>query len=187
MGNQSRPAKLGQRPEASLAWRAGNCPREAETARSKAVRLSPEINPRGEPSLLSGAGALSGRSTLGPKGPVRSRRGRRTGRMITRVPRELGRPRRLHRTCRPESRLTNSRMIRGPTSGAVGDEQRTQRWYRQAKETKCGETGGGESEHAVLPVSRGNRTSGTPRREGRAASWTRGRGARGGHRASQHV
>ena len=42
--------------------------------------------------------------------------------MIMRVPRELGRPRRLHRQCRPESRLTNSRMIRGPSSGAVGDE-----------------------------------------------------------------
>ena len=86
------------------------------------MRLSPEINPRGEPSLLSGAGALSGRSTLGPKGPVRSRRGRRTGRMIMRVPRELGRPRRLHRQRPAGARLTNSGMIRGPAPGAVGDE-----------------------------------------------------------------
>ena len=29
--------------------------------------------------------------------------------------------------------------------GAEGDEPRTQRWYRQAKETKCGEMGGRES------------------------------------------
>jgi hypothetical protein len=87
--------------------------------------------------------------------------------MITRVPRELGRPRRLHRTCRPESRLTNSRMIRGPTSGAVGDEQRTHRWYRQAKETKCDETGGGESEHAIVLVKRGEPSLRDPA-EGRA-------------------
>ncbi len=34
--------------------------------------------------------------------------------MITRVLRELGRPCRLHRNCRLETRLTNSRLIRGP-------------------------------------------------------------------------
>ena len=36
----------------------------------------------------------------------------------------------------------NSRLIHGSASGAGGDEQRTQRWYRQAKETKRGEMGG---------------------------------------------
>ena len=30
-------------------------------------------------------------------------------------------------------RLTNSGMIRGPATGADGDERRSQRWYRQAK------------------------------------------------------
>ena len=80
--------------------------------------------------------------------------------MITRVPRELGRPCRLHRRCRPETRLTNSRMIHGPASGAAGDEPGTQRWYRQAKETKCGEMGGRESERLIVPSSRGNRPEG---------------------------
>jgi RNA-directed DNA polymerase len=80
--------------------------------------------------------------------------------MIMRVLRELGRPRRLHRTRRREHRLTNSRMILGLASWAVGDEPRTHRWYRQAKETKCGETVGGESERLIVPSSRGNRPEG---------------------------
>ena len=52
--------------------------------------------------------------------------------------------------------MTNSGMIRGPASGAVGDEQGTHGWYRQAKETKCGETGGKKSERLVVPLSQGN-------------------------------
>src|SRR6478735_2750943 len=51
-------------------------------------------------------------------------------------------------------------MIHGPASGAVGDELRTRRWYRQAKETKRGETGDGESERLTVPASRGNRPEG---------------------------
>ena len=76
--------------------------------------------------------------------------------MIIRVARELGRPHRLHRNAGRSPRLTNSRMIRGPASRAVGDEQGTTRWYRQAKETKCGETGVGESEHAIVLAKQGN-------------------------------
>ena len=41
-------------------------------------------------------------------------------------------------------------------SRAGGDEQGTKRWYRQAKETKCGEMGGKESERLVVPLSQGN-------------------------------
>src|SRR5208283_3259446 len=48
-GNQSRPVELDQQPEASLAWRVGDHPCEAQTARSNAVRLSPEIKTRVEP------------------------------------------------------------------------------------------------------------------------------------------
>ena len=44
-----------------------------------------------------------------------------------------------------------------------GDEQRTQRWYRQAKETKRGEMGGRESQHLIVPLKRGNQPEG-PRR-----------------------
>ena len=67
-------------------------------------------------------------------------------------------------------RLTNSRLIHGSASGADGDEQRTQRWYRQAKETKCGEKDGRESERLIVPTSRGNHPEGTPGREGDAVS-----------------
>ena len=44
-----------------------------------------------------------------------------------------------------------------------GDEPRTQRWYRQAKETKRGEMGGRESQHLIVPLKRGNQPEG-PRR-----------------------
>ena len=67
-------------------------------------------------------------------------------------------------------RPTNSRMIHGSASGAVGTNNGTQRWYRQAKETKCGETGGRESERLIVPSSRGNHPEGTPGREGDAVS-----------------
>ena len=43
-----------------------------------------------------------------------------TWRMVRRVPRELGRPCRLHRDCRQEYRLTNSGMILGPGPGPAG-------------------------------------------------------------------
>src|SRR5947209_5107234 len=68
--------------------------------------------------------------------------------MIARVPRELGRPRRLYRTCGSEPGLQ------------LQDEPRAQRWYRRAKETERGETDGGESERLIVPTSRGNRPEG---------------------------
>ena len=86
--------------------------------------------------------------------------------MITRVPRELGRPCRLHRDSRLEHRLTNSRLIHNSVPslwGQTGDE----RWYRQAKETKCGEMDGKESERLVVPLSQGD-PRGTLGREGDA-------------------
>src|SRR3954468_9386744 len=43
-----------------------------------------------------------------------------------------------------------------PTSEADGDERGTKRWYRQAKETKCGEKDGKESERLAVPLSQGN-------------------------------
>jgi hypothetical protein len=47
-----------------------------------------------------------------------------------------------------------------PTSEADGDERRTKRWYRQAKETKCGEKGGKESQRPIVVLKRGNGPSG---------------------------
>ena len=82
-----------------------------------------------------------------------------TWRMIIRVSRELGRPCRLHRDCRLETRLTNSRLIHGPVR-ADGDERGTKRWYRQAKETKCGEMDGKESQRPIVVLKRGNGPSG---------------------------
>ena len=79
--------------------------------------------------------------------------------MITRASRELERPCRLHRDCRLEPRLTNSRLIHSSVPswwGRTGDE----RWYRQAKETKCGEMGGKESEHVTVVLKPGKRPSG---------------------------
>ena len=46
------------------------------------------------------------------------------------------------------------------TSTAEGSETRAQRWYRQAKATKRGETDGRESERPIVPMKRGNRPEG---------------------------
>jgi hypothetical protein len=63
-------------------------------------------------------------------------------------------------------RLKNPGMIRGPATGAGGDERRSRRWYRRAKETKRGEKGGGESERLILPTKRGNQPEGPRRGKG---------------------
>ena len=79
--------------------------------------------------------------------------------MIKWVSRELGRPCRLHRDCRLEPRLTNSRLIHSSVPswwGRTGDD----RWYRQAKETKRGEMDGKESQRLIVVLKRGNGPSG---------------------------
>jgi len=58
-------------------------------------------------------------------------------------------------------------MIHGSATGADGDEQRSQRWYRQAKETKCGEMGGRESQCLIVAKKRGNEPSDPEERRGR--------------------
>jgi hypothetical protein len=55
-----------------------------------------------------------------------------------------------------------------PTSEADGDERGTKRWYRQTKETKCGEMDGKKSERLAVPLSQGNHPEGTLGREGDA-------------------
>ena len=81
----------------------------------------------------------------------------------------LGDPAVFHRASRLEIPATNSRLIHGSASGADGDERRTQRWYRQAKETKCGEMDGRESQRLIVPSSQGNHPEGTLGREGDAS------------------
>ena len=89
----------------------------------------------------------------------RSYRGLRTGRRDMRVAREPERPCRFHRQFPardPEYQLPGAH---GRTSRPLG-ANRTQRWYRQAKATKRGETGGRESERLIVPTRRGNWTDG---------------------------
>ncbi len=91
--------------------------------------------------------------------------------MIKWVSRELGRPCRLHRACRLEPRLTNSRLIHSSVPswwGRTGDD----RWYRQAKETKRGEMDGKESQRLIVVFEAGERPFRTPWSEGGAALWT---------------
>ena len=91
--------------------------------------------------------------------------------MIKWVSRELGRPCRLHRDCRLEPRLTNSRLIHSSVPslwGRTGDD----RWYRQAKETRRGEMDDKESQLAHSSVEAGERPFRTPWSEGGAALWT---------------
>ena len=169
-GNQSRPAEPGQQPEASLAWWTGDRPlRSVDSEIKRCV-----IEPRNFLVVSLRLGQSRGpRQALATPGPVRVPGHTGVGgtwRMITGVPRELGRPCRLHRNAGRETRLTNSRMIRGPASEADGDERGTKRWYRQAKETKCGETGGRESERLIVPSKPGEPSRGTLGREGDAVS-----------------
>jgi hypothetical protein len=60
-------------------------------------------------------------------------------------------------------------------SRASGDESGTKRWYRQAKETKCGETDGKESECPIVASKRGNGPYRTPWSQGGAVLWAQRR------------
>jgi hypothetical protein len=66
----------------------------------------------------------------------------------------------------PVDQLQDEPQLSPRLWGRTGDT----RWYRQAKETKCGETDGRESERLIVPMSRGNHPERTPRREGDAVS-----------------
>jgi len=108
-----------------------------------------------------------------PTQPAWSHRGRRTWRMITRVPRELGRPCRLHRRCRLGHRLTNSRLIHSRVLGS---------WGRIKDDKKISQNEGNEVQRngrqgVAAPHSTGEPgepSRGTPGREGGAVSGTVG-------------
>ena len=85
--------------------------------------------------------------------------------MIQGYLRELGRPCRFHRARRLQSAYQLPIDPRLRVRGR-GDEPRTQRWYRQAKETKRGEMGGRESQHLIVPWKRGNQPEGPRRGKG---------------------
>ena len=56
-------------------------------------------------------------------------------------------------------RVNNSRPVAG-TLGGSGSETRVYPWYRQAKETKHGRTGGRASQHLIVPVKQGTSPTG---------------------------
>ena len=58
--------------------------------------------------------------------------------------------------CRLGARLTNSRLIHGSGPEPVGTNRGRNGDNRQAKETKCGEMDGKESECPIVVLERGN-------------------------------
>jgi hypothetical protein len=119
-GNQSRPAEPGQQPEASLArWRVTSTAKRRQPDQTPCYR-APKSSLVGSPRRCPKRGPCRALATPGPNWRARSRRGQRTGRMITRVPRELGRPCRLHRHCRPEPPAYQLRVDPQPSPGLMG-------------------------------------------------------------------
>ena len=135
-----------------------NC--QGQTARSQRRAIEPRNFLVVSPRRWSIAGAEPGISDTWTQRRARSHRGRRNLANDQRVFRELGRPCRLHRWLPAGARLTNSRLIHGSRPEPGGDESGTKRWYRQAKETKCGEMDGKESERPIVVLKRGNGPSG---------------------------
>src|SRR5258705_10628212 len=81
---------------------------QGQTARPNAVRLSPEISHRGEPSSLSEAGAAPGSSHLDPSSLPGPTRGGDQGEWLRGVPRNLGDPTVSTHPGRQGSRKANS-------------------------------------------------------------------------------
>ena len=137
--------------------KAKNCPcnRQGQTASARAVRLSLERSSR-ESSLLSAAGTASAcRNGLarpvppGSKNRAKAHEGS-PGTWETR-PSPLTSPAR-----EPEHQ---SPRAHGRASRPMGANW-AQGWYRQTKATKCGETGGRESERFIVPSRPGNHSEG---------------------------
>ena len=128
------------------------------------MRLSPEID------IIAGADVVN--STEGrvaaPQWPgARDPAGVGEQGTLTGVPQEPGRPRRLLGKSRREV-PGDQLQARGRRTRRPGSETRVRPGYRQAKATKCGGTGDGESERSNSTVEAGEPTRGTPWREGGA-------------------
>ena len=107
------------------------------------------------PRLGQSRGPCRGISDIGPTSVPGHTGVGGTWRMIKRVPRELGRPCSSLKL-RPENRY--SKLRDDPRLCVCGrrGRKRTHPRYRQAKETKCGEKDGRESERPIVPLSQGN-------------------------------
>jgi hypothetical protein len=123
---------------------------------------APKYSSLQEPTSLKGRKAASRRRNgLAPAVPPGSEsRTRSRG-----FPRNLGGP--VVSAANPGGRyrVTNSRPVVGALDGR-GSETRVQPWYRQAKATKRGGRGGGESERLIVLLTRGNRPEGPRRGKG---------------------
>ena len=163
-GNQPRPAELGQRPEASLAWCSGDRHCEAWTASERAVRLSPEID------IIAGADVvhLTEGRVAAPQWPgACDPAGVEEQGTLTGVPQEPGRPSRLLGKSRPEvpgdqlqALDRRARRPRERNAGAAGIPPREGNEAR-----RDGRRGVGASNSTC---EAGEPTRGTPWREGGA-------------------
>ena len=117
---------------------------------------------RGPSQALAAPGPISVPGHTGVEG---------TWRMIKWVSRELGRPCRLHRDCRLEPRLTNSRLIHSSVPswwGRTGDEPMVS--PSEGNEVRRDGRQGVAAPHSS--VEAGERPFRTPWSEGGAALWT---------------
>ena len=151
--NESRPAELGQQPEASLAWR-------GVTLTAKRRQRVPMPCDRAPKYSLAGAlvvdtsGGRAEHAAMAWR--ARSCRGPRAGRRDTRGPREPGRPcpsPPTFRLGRPEHQLPGAH---GPASRAAGSEQGA-RVVSPSEGNEVRRDGRRESERLIVPMKRGNR------------------------------
>jgi hypothetical protein len=87
------------------------------------------------------------------------------GTLTSGFPRNLGGPAVFSAAPGRRYRVTNSRPAAG-APGGHGSETRVRPGYRQAKATKRGGTGDGESERPIVLATRGNRPEGPRRGKG---------------------
>ncbi len=107
--------------------------------------------------------------------PAWSRRGQRTWRMITRVRRELGRPWRLHRHCRPEPPAYQLRVDPQPSPGLMGTNKGHTDGIAKRRQRSAARRASGSRSAPIVVPKRGNGPSRTPWSEGGNASRTGGR------------
>ncbi len=121
------------------------------------MRLSPEsVNIAGADVVQLTEGRAAAPQWPGARGPAGFGE---QGTLTDGSSRNLGGPAASAVSPGRRDRVTNSRPV-AHAPGGDGSEIRARPWYRQAKETKCGGTGGGESERRVVPAKRGNRPEG---------------------------
>src|SRR5262249_18274692 len=139
-----------------------------QTARAKAVPLSPESITRGEPPSLSARGpcrhTVAGPGVTGPAGVEEQGIG------TAGFPRNLGRPGPSTTHVRPETGLPTPGLP-VTRAGPVGANDRRTPWYRRAKHNQARREGDRESERPI--VCAGQRDG----QEGSSPSGARMRGA----------